>query len=73
MCPMDLNKEWREDQERTPKDTSPLLRRDQSLCGKCLDWDGLVTEVLTLLYLRSAKLTPSPAPTRVDGGVVRDV
>lgn len=29
--------------------------------------------VLTLLYLRSAKLAPSPAPARADGGVVRDV
>lgn len=28
---------------------------------------------LTLLYLRSAKLAPSPAPARADGGVVRDV
>jgi hypothetical protein len=45
---MDLNKEWREDQARTPKDTSLLLRRDQSLCEKCLDWDGLVTEVWSL-------------------------
>jgi cation diffusion facilitator CzcD-associated flavoprotein CzcO len=29
--------------------------------------------VLTLLYVRSAKLAPSPAPARADGGVVRDV
>ena len=29
--------------------------------------------VLTLLYLRSAKLAPSPAPARVSDGVVRDV
>ncbi len=29
--------------------------------------------ILTLLYLRSAKLAPSPAPARADGGVVRDV
>ena len=29
--------------------------------------------VLTLLYLDSAKLAPSPAPARVNDGVVRDV
>lgn len=29
--------------------------------------------VLTLLYLGFAKLGPSPAPARADGGVVRDV
>jgi len=29
--------------------------------------------ILTFLYLRSAKLAPSPAPARADGWVVRDV
>ena len=29
--------------------------------------------VLTLLYLGSARLTPSPTPARVSDGVVRDV
>jgi len=28
---------------------------------------------MTLLYLGFAKLGPSPAPARADGGVVRDV
>lgn len=46
---------------------------DQLSCTKPLDWDAPVTEVLTLLYLRSARLLRSPAPARADGGVVRDV
>lgn len=29
--------------------------------------------ILTLLYLGFAKLSPSPAPARADGGVVLDV
>lgn len=32
-----------------------------------------VVHALTLLYLLSAKLAPSPAPARVSDGVVRDV
>jgi len=48
MCPKDLNKGWREDQAQTPKNISLLLRRDQSICEKYLDWNGPVTEVLTL-------------------------
>ena len=42
-------------------------------CAKALDWNDPVTEVLTLLYLRSARLAPSRAPARVSDGVVRDV
>ena len=34
---------------------------------------GRVAKRMTLLYLRSAKLAPSPAPARVSDGVVRDV
>lgn len=46
--PNGFNKEWREGQARKQKDASIVLRRDQSLCEKCLDWGGLITEVLTL-------------------------
>jgi hypothetical protein len=48
-------------------------RRSAVLRQKAINWDGPVTEVLTLLYLGFAKLGPSPAPARADGGVVRDV
>ena len=34
---------------------------------------ALVLSFLTLLYLGSARLTPSPTPARVSDGVVRDV
>jgi len=37
------------------------------------EWGASRIPHLTLLYLRSAKLAPSPAPARADGGVVRDV
>ena len=40
-----------------------------ALAATVIYWLG----ILTLLYLRSARLAPSPAPARVGDGVVRDV
>lgn len=48
MCPKDFITGRREDQALTPKNAALLLRRDQSLCVKCLDWDRPVTEVWSL-------------------------
>ena len=53
MCPKDFITGRREDQALTPKNTALLLRRDQSLCVKCLDWDRPVTEVWSLIRVIS--------------------